>query len=71
MADENELRELRERISRLRLSDQLYLFELVLSDYRRKCDEAAVEFRQQIEVLREHERQRETAETAGAKREAG
>ena len=43
MADETELNELRERVGKLRLDQQLHLFELLLGDYRRKCDEARAE----------------------------
>ncbi len=71
MADENELRELRERIGRLPLGHQMYLFELVLGDYRRRYEEAKAEMLQQVETLRELERQRGSAAFAGAKREAG
>ncbi|MCI0704927.1 MAG: hypothetical protein L0241_28030 [Planctomycetia bacterium] len=39
MADEKELHELKERITRLKLRDQLHLFEMVLADYRRRWDE--------------------------------
>jgi hypothetical protein len=64
MADENELRELRERISRLRLSDQLYLFELVLSDYRAACafDEEAG--KRELAAMEEWHKQRRAAPPA-------
>ena len=67
MTAENEPRELRERIGRLSLAHQLYLFEVALGDYRRKCDEARAKMLQQVEVLREHGH----AVHTGEKRAAG
>ncbi|MDY3550965.1 hypothetical protein R5W24_000034 [Gemmata sp. JC717] len=66
MTDEAELNELRERIGRLRISEQLHLFELLLGDYRRKCDEARVTVRAELDALRAQESSRE-----GPKRAAG
>ena len=63
MADESELRELSERIARL--SGR----ELDVEDRLRK--EAQAEYLQQIETLRNLERQRAVADRTGAKREAG
>ena len=61
MATNDEFSELRERIGRLGLGDQLYLFELVLGDNRRGYEETRAEMLQQVEALREHERQRDGA----------
>ena len=71
MATTDELTDLRERIGRLGLGEQMYLFELVLGDNRRRYEQAKVEMVQQLEALREHERQRDSATAAGAKRAAG
>lgn len=69
--DKNELDELKERIVKLRLNDQLYLIEMVLAEHRRKWDEATSEMLRQIETLRELERQRAITDSLGGRREAG
>ncbi|HEY1191400.1 MAG TPA: hypothetical protein VGE74_27445 [Gemmata sp.] len=52
MADETELAELRARIGKLRFDEQLYLFELLLGDYRRRCDEARAAVRAELDAQR-------------------
>ncbi len=54
-ADQKELDALKERIARLRLHEQLHLFELVFGDYRRKCEEAMADMLAQIESQRTDE----------------
>lgn len=76
MADETELNELRERIGKLRLGDQLHLFELVLGDYRRKCEEATADMLAKQTAFLADERLRRAVATPfefppEAKREAG
>ena len=73
MADDNELRELCERIGRLRLDDQLHLLEMVLADYRAKqvIDEEAA--RKEIAAWEEWhlKRQRSAVPVEEHTREAG
>lgn len=64
MADEAELNELRERVGKLRLDQQLHLFELLLGDYRRKCDEARSTVRAELDALREQGPNREVLKRA-------
>ncbi len=76
MTDESELNELRERIGKLRLGDQLHLFELVLGDDRRKYEDMRAELlKQQREILANEELQRALVAPfvfpPEAKREAG
>ena len=71
MATTDELSDLRERIGHLGLGDQMYLFELVLGDNRQRYEQAKADMLQQLEALREHERQRDNSALAGAKRAAG
>ncbi len=53
MTDEQELRDLKARIARLNLRDQLHLFEMVLAEYRRESEAAAEEMRQEIAAAEE------------------
>ena len=71
MADENELRELCERIASLSGRDQARLLEMVLVENRRQYEEILAENLRQDATLRELERQRAIAGVAGEKREAG
>ena len=76
MADENELRELEERIGKLKFHEQLYLFERILTAYRREREEAVAWIRTSGTAYREAEKRlREANEPAPfppeAKREAG
>lgn len=57
MADENELRELSERIARLSGRDQTRLLEMVLAENRRQCEEAVAQALAAEAVLREAEKQ--------------
>lgn len=52
MATESELNELRERIGKLPFGEQLYLFEQLLADHRRQCDEARANVRAELDALR-------------------
>lgn len=47
MTNETELHDLRQRIGRLGLGEQLHLFELILGDYRRKDAEMRAEVQAQ------------------------
>jgi hypothetical protein len=71
VADEKELRELEERIDKLKLHEQLYLFERILTKYRRTREEVLAENLRQDAALRERERQRAVGDVTGANREAG
>lgn len=74
MADENELRELEERIGKLKFHEQLHLFERILAKYRREREEAVAWIRESEAAYREAERRlREANEPfpEDAKREAG
>jgi hypothetical protein len=93
MADENELRELSERIARLSRRDLVRVLDMaldvedrwrdeerarnraadaaLLERERRQREAAQTELLQQIENLREFERQQESADHPRAKREAG
>ena len=69
MADENELRELCERIGRLSGREQTRLLEMVLAENHRRRAEIIAENLRQDAALRELERRRAADE--GAKRAAG
>jgi hypothetical protein len=72
MSEDNELRELRERIGRLPFGQQLYLFETALADNRRHYAEVQAQTLAADAAFREAERRRREAEqTAEAKRAAG
>ena len=76
MANENELRELRERIGRLPFGDQFRLLGWILADHARRCDDEKEEYKAtvaelfaEMEAQRELDRQRNSL--AGEKRAAG
>lgn len=72
MADENELRELCERIGRLGGGDQTRLLEMVLGENRRRwAEEVARQQAAVAELLEWEKRQRAPATPPEAKREAG
>jgi hypothetical protein len=52
MAREDELNELRERIGKLGFDEQLFLFEQLLGEHRRRCDEARAYVRAELDALR-------------------
>ena len=73
MADENELRELCERIRRLRLDDQLHLLEMVLADARAARAREDEEGRRELAAMEERylKRQRLAVPVEDHSREAG
>jgi hypothetical protein len=76
MTDENELRELRERIERLPFNDRLRLFESVFVEYQRRWDEEVAAQQAAVAAFLEREKL-QNARNASApvppetKREAG
>lgn len=76
MADENELRDLRERIGCLPFGDLCRLIEAVLAEHRRQWEEREAAHKAAVAESLEHERvlrelDRERTDLAGEKRAAG
>ena len=61
-----ELNELKDRVARLPLGDQLYLFELVLGEYRRQVEAIRTSAAAQIEVHWEAEQKHQSARLPAA-----